>query len=265
VFGNTGMVTMPNVTVSSNLVVAASGQFTGAFNENTALTGVFVGNTGTGTPSPRVAFFNGNTTQNWQIDNYNGQFRWFTPGVTQMTLDPTGSLSVTNATVTTLSVNGNATVAGNITLSGNAGIVQSNRTAFRVIGQGGSIALNANLVASNWTVDYTQGFAGTALNGTTGIFTAPAAGLYSTTLTARTSSNTNASIIQAVIRQKKAGTTSIAMMIEWGVNTTFNHASGSTVVKLAVGDQLWVQCIADGGTGGFSFDANDHWSVVYIG
>ena len=55
------------------------------------------------------------------------------------------------------------------------------------------------------------------------------------------------------------------MMIEWGTNTTFNHATGSTTVKLAVGDKLVVQCISDGGTGGFSFDGNDHWDVVYLG
>ena len=264
-FANTGMVTMPNVTVSSNLVVSSSGQFTGAYNENTTLPGVFIGNTGSGTPSPRIGFYNGTTSQNWQIDNYGGQFRWFTPGVTQMTLDSTGSLSVTNATVTTLSVTGNATVTGNITLSGNAGVIQSNCTAFRVIGQGGSIGLNANLVATNWTVDYTQGFASTALNGTTGIFTAPMTGLYSSTLTARTTSNSYASIVQACIMQRKAGTSSVAMMIEWGANTTMNHASGGTTVKLAQGDQLWVQCLANGGGTGFSFDGNDHWDVTYLG
>jgi hypothetical protein len=91
------------------------------------------------------------------------------------------------------------------------------------------------------------------------------AGLYSTTLTARTTSNTNSSGIQAVIQQRKAGITSVACMIEWAPNTTFNHASGSTVVKLAQGDQLWVQCLANGGGSGFSFDGNDHWDVTYLG
>jgi hypothetical protein len=91
------------------------------------------------------------------------------------------------------------------------------------------------------------------------------AGLNSTTLTARTTSNTNSSIIQAVINQVKAGTKTVACMIEWAPNTTFNHASGSTVVKLAQGDQLWVQCLANGGGSGFSFDGNDHWDVTYLG
>jgi hypothetical protein len=68
-----------------------------------------------------------------------------------------------------------------------------------------------------------------------------------------------------VIYQIKGGTQSVALMIEWGPNTTFNHASGSTTVKLAVGDKLYVACTANGGGSGFNFDGNDHWDVVYIG
>ena len=164
-------------------------------------------------------------------------------------------------------VYGNATIDGNLTVSGTAGITMPNCPAFRVYGTGGTIGLNANLTSSNWTVDYTQGNAASFLSNSSGTFTAPVAGLYSTTLTARTTSNANGGIIQAVIRQYKAGTPSIAMMIEWGSNTTFNHASGGTTVKLAVGDSLVVQCLANGSPGGtgFSFDGNDHWDVTYLG
>jgi hypothetical protein len=245
-----------NTNITGNLTTSGSGYFYGAYNESSVLPGVFIGNTGSSTPSPRIGFYNGTTSQNWQIDNYSGTFRWFTPGVTQMQLDPGGNLSV---------VNGNVTVAGNVTVSGSAGIIQSNRTGFRVTGGGGTIGLNGNVIASNWTVDYTQGLASSALNGTTGTFVAPIAGLYSTSLTARTSSNSNTGIIQIAIYQKKAGSQSVAAFIEWGPSTSFNHATTSTTVKLAVGDSLWCQVLAIGGSSGVSFDGNDHWDVVYIG
>jgi hypothetical protein len=54
-------------------------------------------------------------------------------------------------------------------------------------------------------------------------------------------------------------------MIEWNANTSFNHATGATTVQLAAGDNLWVQCLANGGGAGFTFDGNDHWDVVYLG
>jgi hypothetical protein len=81
--------------VSGNIITSGAGQFSGVFNETTTTAGVFIGNTGSpGTPSPRIGFFNGNSTQNWQIDNFFGAFRWFTPGVTRMSLSNTGNLTV---------------------------------------------------------------------------------------------------------------------------------------------------------------------------
>jgi len=83
-----------SVSIASNLSVTQSGLFQGPYNENSTLSGVFVGNTGAGVPSPRVGFFNGNTQQNWQIDNFSGAFRWFVPGSSKMTLYDTGNLNV---------------------------------------------------------------------------------------------------------------------------------------------------------------------------
>jgi len=89
-----GNLVSSNVTITSNLTVGASGLFRGPYDENSILSGVFVGNTGTGVPSPRVGFFNGNTQQNWQIDNFGGAFRWFVPNAAKMILYDSGNLNV---------------------------------------------------------------------------------------------------------------------------------------------------------------------------
>ena len=82
--------------VTSNVTFSQSGLFRGPYDENSTLSGVFVGNTGAAPGiTPRVGFFNGNTQQNWQIDNNAGAFRWFVPGSSKMTLYSTGNLNVT--------------------------------------------------------------------------------------------------------------------------------------------------------------------------
>ena len=87
-----------NASITSNLIVTQSGLFRGPYNENSTLSGVFVGNTGTAPGiTPRVGFFNGNTQQNWQIDNNAGEFRWFVPGSTRLSLYPNGNLNVTGS------------------------------------------------------------------------------------------------------------------------------------------------------------------------
>jgi hypothetical protein len=50
-------------------------------------------------------------------------------------------------------------------------------------------------------------------------------------------------------------------MVEFGVNTTMNHAGASTILKLAIGDTLK----AGVAVGTCSFDQNDNFSVAYIG
>lgn len=57
--------------------------FAGSFNETTSVAGLYVGITG---GSSRVAFVNGTPSQTWQIDNFNGTFRWFQPGITGLSL-----------------------------------------------------------------------------------------------------------------------------------------------------------------------------------
>ena len=222
---------------------------------------MFVGNTGSGTGTPRVAFFNGNTSQNWQIDNYNGAFRWFTPGVTRMSLDGnTNQLAVSgNVSSTNLIASGDASITGNITASGIAPFYAPNRPAFRISGNGGAISATTTVSGGYMVVDYNQG---SHLNTSTGVFTAPVAGLYQVNLITRANSNAGPSA-QAIIRKTTAigGTVTTQIMIEYASNTTMNHTGGSTIVKMAVGDTLKF----DVTVGTISFDVNDNWSVAYLG
>lgn len=94
----TGNIAASNASITSNLVVSQSALFRGPYNESSTLSGVFVGNTGTAPGiTPRVGFFNGNTQQNWQIDNNGGEFRWFVPGSTKLSLYSNGNLNVTGS------------------------------------------------------------------------------------------------------------------------------------------------------------------------
>ena len=143
------------------------------------------------------------------------------------------------------------------------GINLPTRPAFRVYGAGttGPLSTTQNtngvLNSNNWAVDYQQG---SALNGTTGVFTAPVTGLYQVNLIARTSSNTGV-LSQIIVQKNSGGTLSTQIMIEWAANTTMNHTSGNTIVKMAAGDTLVLKVAL----GTINFDANDNWSVAYIG
>lgn len=174
-------------------------------------------------------------------------------------LNSTGGLEIVNSAYTTnifsLDDTGNVTVSGNLTVNGTSGVVTPNRPAFRVIGNGGTISATTTLTSSNWTLDFQQG---SALNTTTGIFTAPIAGLYQVNLVMRANSNSSSTISQAIVIKNVS---TALCMLEFAANTTMNHAGVSTVAKLAVGDTI--KLVVTVGT--LSFDGNDNWSVAYIG
>jgi hypothetical protein len=186
-------------------------------------------------------------------------------GVVVPTVSSTSTL--TNKTLTSPTINAGAlsgTFSGDHTLSGNVNITGAltlpNRPAFRVWGNGGAITATTTVTSTHWVLDYQQG---SALNTTTGIFTAPVAGLYQVNLVIRTNSNTSGTITQAIVRKTAIADSSVTsqIMVEFAANTTMNHAGGSTITKMAVGDTLKL----DVTVGTISFDGNDNWSVAFIG
>ena len=107
------------VGVGGNIVVGGYGQFIGTYTEATTVPGAYIGIAGTpGATTPRFGFFNGTASQNWQIDNNSGTFRWFTPGVSRMELSPTGILSVLTNTNSTSALTGAIVVTGGVGVGG---------------------------------------------------------------------------------------------------------------------------------------------------
>jgi hypothetical protein len=155
-------------------------------------------------------------------------------------------------------ITGSLNVTAGITGSLQGTVTSPNRTAFRVYGPGGAVSATTQMSGSKLTLDYQQG---SAFDISTGLFTAPIAGLYQITLVCRTNANNNAGINQVIIYKTSGVTQTTEIMLEWGINTSANHIGGASIARLSVGDTL--KFVVAAGT--ISFDANDNWSVAYIG
>lgn len=145
---------------------------------------------------------------------------------------------------------------GSLTLT-TGSVTMPNRSAFRVYGASlTGIPATTTISGSATTVDYNQG---NNYNNTTGLYTAPVAGLYSVYYNGRTQSGATQQVIVYKNRVAGVGGTSMLMWETTGSNS--GHFGVSSILNLAANDTL--QAVVALGT--IQFDSNDNWGAAFIG
>ena len=242
-----------NVTVANLIVSTGAGRFNGPFNESTTVAGVYVGNLNL---SPRVGFFNGTASQNWQIDNNFGSFRWYTPGVVRMSLDANGNLTVTGALI----AGGGSGTAGQLLQSTGTGItwtaptagsqVSSGTSNVAVLSSGGNVVISiggsivANVGSSGLTVigGISAGSItgnGAALTGLPAGYSNVNASTFLASGTLATAINTAGNVIAAAFIGNGAGLTGLPAGYS-NVNAATFLASGTLTTAISTSGNITV-------------------------